>query len=114
MRQLDNESPDNDVADGDDKARKMRRKTEASIVQEEEEGRRNIAPNWRCTIATRILYLVDTLSILTCQLLLLSVKPRNLQLYLCVSSAVKGWVATAAGGAAYNQWLYRGGVGVYS
>lgn len=66
MRQLDNESPDNDVADGDDKARKMRRKTEASIVQEEEEGRRNIAPNWRCTIATRILYLVDTLSILTC------------------------------------------------
>lgn len=119
MRQLDNESPDNDVADGDDKARKMRRKTEASIVQEEEEGRGNIAPNWRCTIATRILYLVDTLSILTCQLLLLSVKPRNLQLYLCVSSVVKGWVATAAGGAAYNQWLYRGGglyggVGVYS
>lgn len=97
----------------------MRRKTEASIVQEEEEGRRNIAPNWRCTIATRILYLVDTLSILTCQLLLLSVKPRNLQLYLCVSSAVKGWVAAAVGGAAYNQWLYRGGglyggVGVYS
>jgi len=94
VRQLDNENPDNDVADGDDKAKediKLKRQLSRSRRNQGNWMRKSRGSYTKLALHYRVAHLVDTLSILTCQLLLFSsVKLRNLQLYLCVSSKVKG------------------------
>lgn len=86
MWQLDNENPDNDVADGDDKAKediKLKRQLSRRRRKTGEEGTRAVA------MLSLLVSCRYNPSILTCQTVAgsrLAVKLRNLQLYLCVPS----------------------------